>query len=57
MRNLLGLPVMWVAELLDRSLLPVPDVDVTTPSEHRIGCAAASVQTALEPSNHPRKAQ
>jgi hypothetical protein len=34
MRNTLGRLIIWIAEILDRSLLTVPDVDEYRASEH-----------------------
>ena len=42
MRNPMALLVLWLAELLDRSLIEVPDVDLQVPS-------SASSATALGP--------
>jgi hypothetical protein len=38
-RNPMGLLVLWLAELLDRSLIEVPDVDMQTPSPARSATA------------------
>jgi hypothetical protein len=35
MRNPMALLVLWLAELLDRSLIEVPDVDLQVPSPTR----------------------
>ena len=39
MRNPMGLLVLWLAELLDRSLIEVPDVDLQVPSPARSATA------------------
>jgi hypothetical protein len=39
MRNPMALLVLWIAELLDRSLIEVPDVDLQMPSPARSATA------------------
>jgi hypothetical protein len=34
MRSALGRLIIWIAEMLDRSLLTVPDIDEHRPPEH-----------------------